>query len=137
MKSLKLISIFLFLTTQLFSIPLMLNFQGRLVKDGVSVEGEKQLTFRFYNTESGGSPLLNWSETQTVSVSNGVFNTFIGKNSPIPKGIFSEDELYLEIEIEGEVLPQRQRIVSVAFAFMAQDVVNNSITTDKIKDGKQ
>ena len=121
----------LFFTTELISIPLMLNFQGRLVKDGVPIEGEKQLTFRFYNTETGGSPLLNWSETQTVSVSKGVFNTFIGKNNPIPKEIFSEDNLYLEIEIEGEVLPQRQRIVSVAFAFMALDVV--SVKDTKIK----
>src|SRR5579864_1554169 len=64
------------------NIPQIINFQGRLT-DNVNnpKTGNLSFTFQFFSVLSGGAPLpagSPWSETQTITVTNGVFNAQIG-----------------------------------------------------------
>ena len=62
----------------------VLNYQGRLLAPGTNQpkpDGDYSVTFGFYGFSSGGSAL--WSETKTVTVSNGLFSTLLGDTTPL------------------------------------------------------
>jgi len=57
--------------------PQFLNYQGKLTNnDGTAAAGSFAMTFSIYSTKSGGTAL--WTETQNVTVTNGVFNVLLG-----------------------------------------------------------
>ena len=59
----------------------MVNYQGRLLQGGLPYSGNIDLTFRLYRDEIGG---LSWyTETQTVSVNNGLFSVMLGAVEPL------------------------------------------------------
>ena len=88
-------------------------YQGRLVdSSGSPVNGVKALTFRLYDASSGGNLLS--SSSQTVSLSNGVFNA----NISVPQWAFDGRALWLEVQVDGESSPitPRQKIQPVPYA---------------------
>src|SRR3990167_7185461 len=72
------------LSSNIFSqaIPKQINYQG-VLKDaaGNVLNGDFAMTFRIYNDASEGTAL--WTENQTVSVTNGLFNVQLGSVTPI------------------------------------------------------
>lgn len=100
-------------------VPLVLNFNGKLETQEGPYEGDAELTFSIYTSESGGTPL--WSETQTLSVFGGRFYTLLGLYNPLPEGIFSAEVLYLGISVGGNELSPRLRIASVPYALYAHN----------------
>jgi hypothetical protein len=62
--------------------PNLLNYQGRLTDpSGNPKNGTFSMQFAVFDAESGGNQLPTgspWSETQNVSVTNGVFNVLLG-----------------------------------------------------------
>ena len=101
-------------------VPHKINYQGYLTDaDGNPITGDPKMTFKIYDSPTGGTPL--WSEAQTsVHVENGLFNVMLGSVNPIPSDIFPIDgSRWLETEIGGQILTPRKEIVSVAYAFKA------------------
>ncbi len=43
-------------------------------------DASRTMTFKIYNTDSGGSAL--WTESKSVATVNGVFNTILGSSTP-------------------------------------------------------
>ena len=75
------IGVFLFLTILPYlghtAIPPTINYQGYLTSAaGAPVNGTVAMVFSFYTVTTGGSPI--WSETQNVTVNNGVYNVNLG-----------------------------------------------------------
>lgn len=137
------ICVFVFLSFQfVFSeVPELISVQGRLTDaSGVNKpDGLYTLNFAIFNSATGGS--IRWgTEAHTnVIVKNGIFQLFLGEGVTGIKNIFSENNLWLEITVikDGvpEVLIPRQRLVSVGYAFKAEiadDVKDGSITNSKI-----
>src|SRR5512136_3098407 len=58
--------------------PLYFNYQGLLLDSAGSpvADGDYELTFSIYDVATGGTAL--WSETQTVTVTSGLFNVQLG-----------------------------------------------------------
>ena len=63
-----------------------------------------------------------WTETKSVAVSRGNFNTLLGDTTALTLGIFSGQDLYLGVTIGGdpEATP-RQRLAHVAYAIHAEN----------------
>jgi cell shape-determining protein MreC len=104
---------------------MLISYQGRLTDPTTGqpvADGDYSMTFKIYDAASDGN--LIWSETQTVSVSGGLFNVLLGSESPLSANVFSGTERWLEVVVGGQTLPQRQRIASVAYSIQAQEAVN-------------
>jgi hypothetical protein len=72
--------------------PTLLNYQGRLTApSGNPKNGTFTMQFAVYDAESGGNQLpagSPWSETQNVTVTNGVFNVLLGSVTALPTNLF-------------------------------------------------
>lgn len=113
------------------SPPSVLSFQGRLTDENdVPVSTATNIVFKIFNVETGGSPLWT-SKTWTVTPDqNGIFSVCLGNqtttddclingvaDTAFPSDLFTDNAaLYLQVEVETEVLSPRQRIASVAYA---------------------
>ncbi len=111
---------FLFLSSSRAQTVLnVLPFQGILTTTGgVTVpDGVYQLSFRLYSVPSGGSPL--WQETQTVTVTNGIFSVLLGSVSSLTLSF--DQQYYLGISIGGGTELQPRLLLGAApYSFYAQ-----------------
>lgn len=112
-----------------------INFQGKLVNaNGTNVaNGNKSVVFTIYDADSGGNNL--WDETQTVSVTDGIFRVALGDNDPSINSInFNSDALYLGIKVEADAeMTPRIRLSSVPYAFNADKL--NGVTATQSASG--
>jgi hypothetical protein len=73
-------------------VPMLLNYQGRLTDpSGNPKNGTFTMQFAVYDAETGGNQLPSgtpWSETQSVTVTNGVFNVLLGSVTALPADLF-------------------------------------------------
>ncbi|NCU37647.1 hypothetical protein EOL96_01105 [Candidatus Saccharibacteria bacterium] len=126
------------------TIPYKMNFQGRLT-DSVGApkaDGTYNMKFRIYDASTGGTVV--WSEERAVSATTGVtlvdglFSVQLGDVSSLTPSIFTDPDLYLEVELptpatatcataacavytEGAMTP-RNKFGSTAYAFNADTV---------------
>lgn len=120
------------------AIPQLINFQGVLTSSGgTPAAGSKSMTFALYTATSGGTPL--WSETRSVSLSNGVYSVALGSVTPLPASVFAGNSLFLGVAVDGDAeLTPRQRITSVGYTFRAESadsVAPGGVATGSIADG--
>lgn len=136
------IILLLFWITPTFAAPNEMNFQGRLtdVSSGNPLpDGSYLMEFWLYDAASDGT--LLWGETQDVLVTDGIYNVTLGQGTPMPSfgafnaDLFSGDNRWLQVSVNGEYLIPRQKITSVAYALQAASVVNGAIVTDMIQNG--
>lgn len=102
------------------AVPKLISYQGVLNdKDGMPMSATVNMTFSIYDVGSGGTAL--WNETQSVEISDGLFNVKLGSVQQLSSIIFKEDILYLGIQVgaDAEMIP-RQQITSTAFAHIAE-----------------
>ena len=112
-----------------------INFQGRLVRNdsgnvGLNVANNTySVVFTFYNNGTAGQGTTLWTETQTVTTTDGIFRVALGSVTPIPANFnFNWDGLYLGIKVgtDTEMTPRIQ-MAAVPFAFNAQQVAGLTI----------
>jgi len=106
-----------------------INFQGKLVNtDGTNVANANYtIVFSFYGFDSGSTAV--WTESQSIAVTDGIFQAALGSVTPIPASFnFNWDGLYLGIKVgaDNEMEP-RIRISAVPFAFNAEKVAGLTV----------
>lgn len=99
-----------------------INFQGKLVDNsGVNVaDSTYTVVFSLYNVSSGGS--ATWTESDSVTTSNGIFQVALGAGTSLPGDVdFNSDTWYLGIKVgsDAEMTP-RIRFTAVPYAFNSQ-----------------
>lgn len=117
------------------TVPTTMNVQGRLTDDTGSPlpAGFKQMTFKIFDSETGGAEI--WSEgTQLVtSDANGLWNADVGANTPLSPSVFADTMRWLEITVNDGVNPSetlpRVRLDTSPYAFQANESMH-SATTD-------
>ena len=115
-------------------------YQGRLADaDGTPITDTVNMEFRLYDVASGGIFLWEelWTGSNSVQVSDGLFNVMLGSLTPIPQSVITEhDSLFLGITVgtDDEMEP-RVQLGSVPFAVQALTVPDGSVTTAKLADG--
>jgi len=115
-------------------------YQGRLADaDGNPITNTVNMIFRLYDVATGGMPLWEeqWTGSNGVKVSDGLFNVMLGSLTPIPQSVITgHDSLFLGITVgtDDEMTP-RVQLGTVPFAVQALTVPDGSVTTAKIADG--
>lgn len=106
-------------------VPRLLTYEGYLTQNGSPVaDGQHDLFFRLFTTETGGSPVWQWS--RSVATSGGHFVVTLGDTrlgSPaLSETTFSGGDVWIEIAVatSGEVVG-RQRVHSVPYALRAAE----------------
>ncbi|MBP7768610.1 hypothetical protein KA082_02125 [Candidatus Woesebacteria bacterium] len=108
-----------------------INFQGKVVNKTVGTniaDGSYSFVFSIYSVSSGGTAI--WTETKSVTVTNGIFQTMLGDTTSLPGSLdFNTDNLYLGINFnsDGEMSP-RVRFAAVPYAFNALKVAGLTVT---------
>lgn len=110
------------------AVPGSINYQGRLERDNAPITGVIHLFFRIYNAASAGT--MRWQSPELiVTAAQGIFSA----NIVPPWDVFSRSEtLYLEVQVESDVLTPREPLNSVAYALVAkklEDGASISVTT--------
>jgi hypothetical protein len=137
MKIIQPICLILALTTLLFfatqpigfsiNIPQQISYQGKLMENGVPVNGTKTFTFAFVDTD--------WSEIhENINVVNGIYSVVLGNITEIPSHIFENNtQTKMNITVDDTELAPDVDILSVGYAFVAhkaeyaEKFINNSI----------
>ena len=98
------------------SVPGSLNYQGRLERDNAPITGPIHLTFRIYNAPSGGTVLYAAPE-MVVNAAQGIFSASI---TPPWTTFSNAGTLFLEVQVESDILSPREPLSSVAYAMVAR-----------------
>ncbi len=104
--------------------PAYINYQGRLIdSNGNPLTGTYSVAFTIYDAASGGNTL--WSETQSVTPDNGIFNVKLGASTPLTPDVFSADNRYLGVKVgtDAEMSPRTQ-LLSVPYAIYADSAAS-------------
>lgn len=107
-----------------WAAPGVINYQGRLTDAGGNpIITSVNVTFTFWNAESGGSQLGGgFSDTDSVTPDeDGLYATLIGDapGNLVTDSIFSGDSVWLNVNVGGEDLIPRLRMTSVGYAVKA------------------
>lgn len=103
-------------------------YQGRLADSaGNPITDTVNMIFRLYNVAAGGVPLWTeqWTGSNGVRVSDGLFNVMLGSLTPIPQSVITgHDSLSLGITMgtDDEMTP-RVQLGNVPFAVQALTVL--------------
>ncbi len=109
------------------------SYQGILHDEMANpLNGSHTLTFRIYATASSDGVL--WAETQTVQVTDGLFNVLLGSGTGFTLEMLDTDQLWMSIQIgsEQELYP-RVQLTSVFWAGRA--AVADSLAYGEFGDG--
>lgn len=95
--------------------PLGISYQGLLNTDtGEAVpDGSYNLTFTMYDAASGGTAL--WTETQSIPVTDGLFNAILGMGNILSMDFDDHYWLGVKVDSDPELTP-RVRLTSSAYA---------------------
>jgi hypothetical protein len=102
-------------------VPDRMNYQGVLTDgSGTAVpDGSYELQFSIYDTGVAGTAL--WTETNSVTVSGGIFSLIIGTTTPIDLPF--DGRYWLGISVDGgKELSPRRELTTTPFAFNAKHV---------------
>ncbi len=141
-------------------VPALMSYQGRVTDAsgtpiGNTTPANRTVTFKFYSTSTGGTPV--YAEAQTVTISGGEFSVLIGNGTGVSgfhgpsapaltpyttlPGVMT-GTLYLGLTVDDgtsaadpEITP-RQQIVSAAYAFRAkyaEGLLDNTLSTSMLQ----
>ncbi len=104
--------------------PIQVNYQGKLTNSsGLPLTGTYSLTFALYNGSAPGTTPA-WSETQSVIVTNGLFNVLLGAVSPLYDTTFKSAEQWLGVKVGADPeLTPRTRLAALPAASFAYRVL--------------
>ena len=143
------ISIFVGLYSSLFLVsrkdvvqtatpPPVINYQGKLLRDGASVTTAQNMGFLLFDASTNGNLLytaagtLAATTTLSITPTSGIFSVDLGTGSTnsIPTSTFANNHtLYLEVQVGGAVLSPRKRVTAVPYAINSEYLSGLSATT--------
>ena len=116
MKRIILLSVSILLISLAYSfaeVPCKINYQGRLIKDNVPVDGTKKMVFSIYNDAVAVTPPLWTSGEVDVTVHNGLFRYVLDLSSI---DWAAGETLYLEVKVETDILTPREELSAYPYA---------------------
>jgi len=113
------VGIFVFLFSNAFAqTQPTISYQGVLQNNGSPVNGPQTMKILIYVSATGGTAL--YSETQTDTLTNGLFNISIGSVTPLLPTLDFRKQYYLAVSVNGGAETSPRSLVSFApYAFRA------------------
>ncbi|MBI5361185.1 MAG: tail fiber domain-containing protein [Planctomycetes bacterium] len=111
--------------------PQTINFQGKLYNSsGTEIDSTVSMTFKIYDVATGGTAL--WTETQNVTVTDGVYSVILGSSTVITLAFDTQYYLGIKVGADSEMTP-RYQLASVPYTFRASvtDSVDWTAITNK------
>ena len=116
------LALFLSASPAAWSAPNLINISGKLTNnlEAPITNSALPMKFRIYDASTSGT--MQWGESQTVNVEDGIYSVLLGSGTPLSGSgsldatVFPNDSRYLEVEVNGQILSPRQRITSVGYA---------------------
>jgi hypothetical protein len=106
--------------TAIADVPETVAFTGTLYGEAGPVDGMVSATFRLFDAEDNGTEV--WSETHELDVVGGLMLAELGSvDSPLTAAIFDGSSVWLEVEVDGEILTPRSPVASVPYAIAAAE----------------
>jgi|GEM_PF-2000610 len=87
---------------------LLLPYYGRLESNGVAVENPLDVTFALFDAATAGNEL--WSDTLSVDPDSGRFGVVLGEQTALPSSLRTQNTVYIEVRIGGQVIGGRSRL---------------------------
>ncbi len=118
------------------SVPEVIHYQGKLMDGSNLFNGVVDMVFRLHENPVGGSHPLCES-THSVAVVDGYYTAAIGDNitfGSLDNALLHGGEVWLEVEIDGQVIEPRERLVAVPYARLAAAMPANSVDMAMIRD---
>ncbi|WP_291726039.1 tail fiber domain-containing protein [Bernardetia sp.] len=110
-----------------------ITYQGKLVENGIPFSGSVTMVFELINPTTNA---IEWTETQTVNVEDGLYSVVLGTDAPFAPNFFvNNPTLGLRVSVNGNTLTPLTVLRAVPYAHAARSVANNSITSIKIDNG--
>src|SRR3989339_66718 len=120
-----------------------LNYQGKLTTllNAAVPDGDYSMVFSLYTVSSGGVNI--WTETQTITVTSGLFSAMLGTSTPLSTVDFNQT-LYLGVKVgaDAEMTPRKTLgAVPAAFeadkldGFTSANFFKLASTTDDLTEG--
>ena len=104
--------------------PMQLAHQGRLYNvDGLPAAGTVSIKYGLYTQPTGGDAI--WSEQESQRLDDGYFSSVLGDGTTITPDLFSGDQVFLSVTINGEELLPRTKLVSVPYAIVSSDAIGD------------
>jgi hypothetical protein len=127
------------LTSGCIPLDAVTSYQGQLTDSmgNPVTDGNYQITFRLYEAEDDDVGDALWTETQTVSLNDGLFNVILGATTTIPTELFAQ-KLWLGVEVEsdGEMTPRQQLTgAPYAMSLVAGAGIQGAINKDETLPG--
>jgi len=126
-------------------VPKTINYQGYLTTpSGAAVNGNVQMVFKIYDVATGGSALH--TETQTVTVTNGIFNVRLGTSPLLGLPFTTPYFLGVIVAPDTDEMEPRRPFTSAPYAVTAENIApggnlyltNSTATTGNIyKNGER
>ncbi len=118
--------------------PLTLNHQGLLTDNGgVPLSGSFSLSFSLYSAPTGGVAL--WTEAQTVTVTNGLYQATLGNTTPLSSALFSGAQpathLGVTVGTDPEISP-RSALSSAPYSLNSASVEGFSSGPGNVNTGE-
>jgi hypothetical protein len=101
-------------------VPNVLSYAGTLgdASGAPVADGSYMVTFRLFNAPFAGTQLF--VEPINVATTGGVFTALLGAGSvPLDESVFVQPQVWLELQVEADVLSPRLQIASVPFALVS------------------
>ena len=136
-------------------VPQIINYQGRVLSGSTNFDGSGSFKFALVNTNgtttywSNNGSSVNGSEPSaavTLTVTKGLYSVLLGDTSianmtvAIPSSVFTNSDVRLRVWFNdgthgSQLLTPDQRIATVGYTFMADNIKDGAITTPKIATG--
>ena len=99
----------------------LMNYQGRLMDSGDLVNAEVTMIFRLYDDALAGREV--YAQTQTVTVVDGLYSVELGGSNPVLfQSALTNAQLWLDLQIGGQLLSPRERLNATPYVLQAQSV---------------
>ena len=113
--------------------PRTINYQGYLTSpNGAAISASLPMAFRIYGVASGGAALH--TETQTIAVTNGIFNVLLGTAAALTLPFDTQYYLGVTVGADGELAP-RQPLAASPYSIRATSA--EALATTAVVPGSQ